>query len=278
MPDRVILWTRVSVSAPGDLSLNWDVAADANFGGVVARGTVNTGPQQDYTAKVDVKGLLPGNVYYYRFYRGTDPSPTGRTKTLPVGTVSQAKIAVLSCANFPAGYFNVYADVAKRFEAANPGTKVEMQFLENEAYKKKLTTLLQSPDKPHIIYSWAGGVLREQVKAGVIEDISDAVNAGGWKDRFSPSALNLYAVDGRTYGVPMLTSQVVFFYNNDLFAKAGVDGNAIKSWDDLLGAVKKLHRTRGHDRHAIGRRRLADRLGWPSCRARRRPSVATAVM
>ena len=50
-------------------------------------------------------------------------------------------------------------------------------------------------------------MLREQVKAGVIEDISDAVNAGGWKDRFSPSALNLYAVDGRTYGVPMPTSR-----------------------------------------------------------------------
>ena len=83
-------------------------------------------------------------------------------------------------------------------------------------------------------------MLCEQVEAGVIEDISDAVNANGWKDRFSPSALNLYAVDGRTYDVPMLTSQVVFFYSKDLFAKAGVDGNAIKSWDKLLGAVKKL--------------------------------------
>ena len=133
-----------------------------------------------------------------------------------------------------------YADVAKRFEAANPGTKVELQFLENESYKKKLTTLLQSPEKPHVIYSWAGGVLREQVKADVIEDISDAVNANGWKDRFSPSALSLYAVDGHYYGVPMLTSQVVFFYNKELFAKAGVDGNAVKTWDDLLGAVKKL--------------------------------------
>ena len=89
-----------------------------------------------------------------------------------------------------------YADVAKRFEAANPGTKVEIQFLKNESYKKKLTTLLQSPDKPHIIYSWAGGVLREQVKAGVIEDITDAVNAG-WRESFNPAALNLYVVNGR---------------------------------------------------------------------------------
>jgi raffinose/stachyose/melibiose transport system substrate-binding protein len=133
-----------------------------------------------------------------------------------------------------------YTDVARRFEAANPGTKVEMQFLENESYKKKLTTLLQSPDKPHIIYSWGGGVLREQVKAGVIEDITPAVDSGGWRDKLSPSAWGTYSVNGRVYGVPMNTSQVVFFYNKDLFAKAGVDGGAIKTWDDLLGTVKKL--------------------------------------
>src|SRR5262245_58442838 len=132
-----------------------------------------------------------------------------------------------------------YADVAKRFEAANPGTTVEMQYLENESYKKKLTTLLQSPDRPNVIYSWAGGVLREQVKAGVIEDITAPVN-NGWRDRFSPAALSLYTIDNKVYGVPMLTSQVGFFYNKDLFAKAGVDGSAIKSWADLLAAVKKL--------------------------------------
>ena len=133
-----------------------------------------------------------------------------------------------------------YTDVARRFEAANPGTTVEMQFLENESFKKKLTTLLQSPDKPHIIYSWGGGVLREQVKAGVIEDITAAVDSGGWRDTLSPTAWGTYSVNGRVYGVPMHTTQVLFFYNKDLFAKAGVDGGAIKTWDDLLAAVKKL--------------------------------------
>lgn len=132
-----------------------------------------------------------------------------------------------------------YADVARRFEAAHPGTTVEMQYLENESFKKKLTTLLQSPDRPNIIYSWAGGVLREQVKAGVIEDITAPIN-NGWRERFNPAALNLYTINDRVYGVPMLTSQVGFYYNKDLFAKAGVDGNAIKSWADLIGAVKKL--------------------------------------
>lgn len=132
-----------------------------------------------------------------------------------------------------------YNDLARRFEASRPGVKVEIQYLENESYKKKLTTLLQSPDRPNILYSWGGGVLREQVKAGVIEDLSAPMNAA-WKERFMPAALQAYTLDGKIYGVPLLMSQVGFFYNKDLFAKAGVNAASIKTWDDLLGAVKKL--------------------------------------
>ncbi len=132
-----------------------------------------------------------------------------------------------------------YADIARRFEAINKNVKVDVQYLENQAYKSKLTTLLQSPERPNIIYSWGGGVMREQVKAGVIEDLSAPMN-DGWKDRFIPSAIQSFTLDKKLYGVPFQTAQVGFFYNKDLFAKAGVDANAIKTWDQLLGAVKKL--------------------------------------
>ncbi|KQP18178.1 alkaline phosphatase [Pseudorhodoferax sp. Leaf267] len=114
LSDRVILWTRVTPSAPGNFSVGWEVASDASFGAILGRGTATTGPAQDYTVKVDVAGLLPATVYHYRFTYGAERSAIGRTKTLPTGSVSQVKLAVLSCANFPAGYFNVYADVAKR--------------------------------------------------------------------------------------------------------------------------------------------------------------------
>lgn len=114
LSDRVILWTRVTAPSPGTLNLSWEVASDPNFGGIVARGTATTGAEQDYTVKVDATGLQPASVYYYRFYVGSEPSPVGRTKTLPVGNVSQLKLAVVSCSNFPAGYFNVYAELAKR--------------------------------------------------------------------------------------------------------------------------------------------------------------------
>src|SRR3954469_9720700 len=132
----------------------------------------------------------------------------------------------------------IWNEAARAFEAKHPGVKVQPQYIENEAYKAKLTTLLQSPDKPAMFYSWGGGVLRAQVKAGVIEDLTDSLK--GYTDTLKPAALAAFTVDGHVYGVPQALTEVGFFYNKALFAKAGVDAGAIKTWDDLLDVVKKL--------------------------------------
>ena len=132
----------------------------------------------------------------------------------------------------------IWTDAARAFEASHPGVKVEPQYIENEAFKAKLTTLLQSPDKPSMFYSWAGGVLKAQVDAGVVEDLTDRVK--GYADTLNPTALSAFTVNGHIYGIPQAITDVGFFYNKALFAKAGVDASTIKTWDDLLGAVKKL--------------------------------------
>ena len=132
----------------------------------------------------------------------------------------------------------LWEEVARDFEAKNPGVKVEMSFLENEAYKAKAPTLLQSKDRPHIIYSWAGGVLKTQVEAGVLEDITKDV--ADLTPKLSPAAVAAFTVNDKVYGLPYNVSQVGFMYNKELFAKAGVDGSKIATWDDLLAAVKQL--------------------------------------
>ncbi len=132
----------------------------------------------------------------------------------------------------------IWNEAAHAFEAGHPGVSVQPQYLENEAYKAKLTTLLQSPDKPSMFYSWAGGVLRAQVEAGVLEDLTDQVK--GYGDTLTPSALAAFTVNGRIWGIPYALNKVGIFYNKALFAKAGVDSTKVKTWDDLLDAVKKL--------------------------------------
>src|SRR5436309_1514023 len=93
----------------------------------------------------------------------------------------------------------IWEEVARDFEAKNPDVKIEMQFLENEAYKAKLPSMLQSKDRPHIIYSWAGGVLKAQIEAGVLEDISAPMK--GYSDQLAPAAVAAFTQDGKIYGV-----------------------------------------------------------------------------
>ena len=132
----------------------------------------------------------------------------------------------------------VWNGAARQFEATHPGVKVDPQYIENEAYKAKLTTMLQSRDKPAMFYSWAGGVLRAQVEAGVLQDITAQVK--GYTDQLNPAAVGPFTVDGKVYGIPQTLTVVGFIYNKDLFHRAGVDGDKVKTWDDLLAAVKTL--------------------------------------
>lgn len=110
----VMLWTRVT-PPPGARSaeVRWEVAADAQMARIVRGGTVTTGPDRDFTVKVDARGLEPGRVYYYAFRSGGQRSAIGRTRTLPAA-IDRLRLASISCANYPAGYFNVYRILAAR--------------------------------------------------------------------------------------------------------------------------------------------------------------------
>jgi raffinose/stachyose/melibiose transport system substrate-binding protein len=136
------------------------------------------------------------------------------------------------------GAVALWKKIASDFEAQNKGVKVDVQYLENEAFKAKLPTLLQSEERPSIIYSWGGGVMRAQAKAAFLSDIS--ADVAPWTGTLSAVAVKAFQVDGKTVGIPFDTGEVGFFYNKKLFEKAGVKADEIKTWDDFLSAVKKI--------------------------------------
>jgi alkaline phosphatase D len=114
LSDRVILWTHAKYQNKADsVPLTWQVATEIEFKNIVASGYAEATADTSYTCKVDATGLSANQSYFYRFVSDRHISPIGRTKTLPVGSVSQVKLAVLSCSNYPTGYFNVYSEVAK---------------------------------------------------------------------------------------------------------------------------------------------------------------------
>ena len=125
-PESVILWTRVTLSpdaVPGsgvgdDAAVTWEVATDPECTRVVRSGTATASASSDHTVHVDPHGLQADTVYYYRFTCNGVTSPVGRTKTAPAydADVAQISFAVASCANWEAGYFAAYRDMAERAE------------------------------------------------------------------------------------------------------------------------------------------------------------------
>jgi alkaline phosphatase D len=113
LTDRVILWTRIS-GYDKATEVTWEIARDAGFRNIVRRGVALTGPERDFTVKVDADQLQPGQRYHYRFRLDGVTSPVGRTATAADRALEALRMAIVSCSNYPAGYFNVYRAVALR--------------------------------------------------------------------------------------------------------------------------------------------------------------------
>lgn len=131
--------------------------------------------------------------------------------------------------------------MADDYMAAHPNVVIEITVLENEAFKTKLTTVMQSGEVPDIFQSWGGGGLVEQIDAGLLKDITPDLDAdgGAWRDTFAPGALAVFSKDGKNYGVPWDMGMVGWWYNKDLFAQAGIE-TPPATWTEFLADVQKL--------------------------------------
>jgi alkaline phosphatase D len=114
--DRVVIWTR-RTPAPhagrAAATVDWVVAEDAALTRIAAQGQATTGAWRDFTVKAEVAGLKPATDYWYAFRSGQETSRVGRTRTLPAGRAQRAVLAVVSCAHYQAGLFNVYRAVSR---------------------------------------------------------------------------------------------------------------------------------------------------------------------
>src|SRR5262245_35248651 len=90
---------------------------------------------------------------------------------------------------------SVWAGLARDFEAAHPGVKVNITPLENEAFKAKLTTVTQAGNPPGLFHSWGGGVLEQQVAAGLVKEFSPDTTS--FLSNVSQNGVKLYQIGGK---------------------------------------------------------------------------------
>jgi raffinose/stachyose/melibiose transport system substrate-binding protein len=112
------------------------------------------------------------------------------------------------------------SDAVKRFEAANPGYKVNITVTANDSYKQKIAVAAASGQVPDVFMSWTGGITNEYVKAGLLADLTQYFDKNNVKAKFLDGAIEQAKVNGRIYGVPVENTAISgVWYNKDLFAK-----------------------------------------------------------
>jgi raffinose/stachyose/melibiose transport system substrate-binding protein len=129
----------------------------------------------------------------------------------------------------------MFANMAKKFSDQNANVKINVSPLQNDAFKTKLGTVNQAGDPPDLFHTWGGGVLAQQAEAGLVKDISSEVSGLS----LIPNAVDAYTIEGKSYGFPVDVGMIGFWYNKDLFAKAGIAAPPA-TWAEFLAAVQAL--------------------------------------
>lgn len=131
----------------------------------------------------------------------------------------------------------VWDELANQYKASHPNVTINITPIENEAFKARLTTVTQSGEAPHIFQTWGGGVLKQQVEAGLVKEVTGDIQP--IMDTLVPTGVEPYQIDGKLYGVPYDIGMVGFWYNKALFTRAGITSTPT-TWTQLLDAVRKL--------------------------------------
>lgn len=121
------------------------------------------------------------------------------------------------------------------FEEENPGITVDVTVLPYADYFTALQTELAS-GKPADVFEIEQAKYAGYQESGVLAALDSADTSG-----LRESLVEAYSTDGTSYALPISFSDVVLFYNKDLFDAAGLDyPTADWTWADEAKAAEAL--------------------------------------
>ena len=123
--------------------------------------------------------------------------------------------------------------LAKEFEAANPGVKINVTAIPFDSAHDKLATAItagKTPDVSQIGTTWMGEFASQAL---------DPTPASIDKSSFFDGAQKTTEVGGTAYGVPWYVETRVVFYRKDLAAKAGIT-TLPTDWAGLKAMAKAM--------------------------------------
>jgi multiple sugar transport system substrate-binding protein len=125
--------------------------------------------------------------------------------------------------------------IATAFEAENEGVTVKVEVTPWDSYWTKLQTAMTGGGGPDVF--WMNGPnLGLYASNGQLAELTDLDTS-----KYPQGIVDLYTLDGKTYGAPKDFDSIALWYNKRLFEAAGVaEPTADWNWEDMQEAAKKL--------------------------------------
>ena len=139
----------------------------------------------------------------------------------------------------------MFGKILPKFQQDNPGDKVSYEVFDGGEYQQKLQTLAAGGNLGDVVHIFTGDQSYQNFfSAGVLIPLDDMIN----QEKFDLGQYYKYSidsgkVDGKLGGLPFKShpSRCGFFYNADMFQKAGLkEPSPDMTIDDLVQAAKTL--------------------------------------
>lgn len=136
-----------------------------------------------------------------------------------------------------AGQNKIVNQIISEYQKENPNVTIKQEVLDNEQYKNKLKVLSASNQLPDVGVTWAAGFLQPYVEGKLFTPLDDLLS-GNLNGKFVSGTTEAYAVDGKTYGLPLEFNISPVYYNKALFEKYKLE--VPQTYEQFKQVVKTL--------------------------------------
>jgi len=120
-----------------------------------------------------------------------------------------------------AGQNKIVNQIIKEYQAEHTNVTIKQEVLENEQYKNKLKVLSASNGLPDVGLTWAAGFLQPYVEGNLFAPLDDLLS-GELEGKFVAGTTEAYAINGKTYALPIEFNIAPIYYNKEIFEKNGL--------------------------------------------------------
>lgn len=136
-----------------------------------------------------------------------------------------------------AGQNKIVNQIINDYQAEHSNIIIKQEVLDNEQYKNKLKVLSSSNELPDVGVTWAAGFLKPYVEGNLFAPIDDLLG-GQLKDKFVAGTTEAYAINGKTYALPLEFNIAPIYYNKEIFQKYNIE--IPQTYDEFKTVIKTL--------------------------------------